>query len=366
MLQVNNLTKHFGSFHAASDVSFEVGKGEFVTILGPSGSGKSTILRMIAGLTPPTSGSILIDGKDVTALSPQKRDIGLVFQSYALFPNMTVAQNVAYPLRVRKWKRTDIQARVKELLELVGLSHRQDYYPQQLSGGERQRVALIRALAFQPPLLLLDEPLSALDAKVRERLRASLKEIQSALHVTTVMVTHDQEEALELSDQVVVMNQGKVEQAGTPSVVYYSPRTAFAASFVGQSNSITAVIKRTEPWANAMRKATVYYQGALLVWLVDEADAVVENTVTLFVRPESIRLRPQGAAHLNGIVHSVQFMGAMTRYKVEVAAELLTVDTTSSLSQAIQVGDVVGLELCHPGLKDATEDSAPTTLGTQL
>ncbi|WDL99095.1 ABC transporter ATP-binding protein [Alicyclobacillus sp. ALC3] len=365
MLQVVNLAKHYGSFHAASDVSFEVGKGEFVTILGPSGSGKSTILRMVAGLTEPTSGRILIDGKDVTSLSPQKRDIGLVFQSYALFPNMTVAQNVAYPLRVRKWNREDIRVRVAELLELVGLAHRASYYPEQLSGGERQRVALVRALAFRPPLLLLDEPLSALDAKVRERLRASLKEIQSALQVTTVMVTHDQEEALELSDQVVVMNQGRVEQVGTPAMVYYSPRTEFAASFVGQSNAIAAVVKRTEPWANGMRKVSLYYHGATFTWLVDEADATVGNMVTLFVRPESVRLTRGAESELNGIVRTAQFMGPTTRYKVEVAGQLLTVDAMSSLSQEVQVGDVVGLVLCYPGLAEGTKDSAPAAFETE-
>ncbi|MCL6547557.1 MAG: ABC transporter ATP-binding protein, partial [Alicyclobacillus sp.] len=271
MLTVHNLSRHFGSHVAVDQFNLEIREGEFVTLLGPSGSGKSTVLRMIAGLLEPTSGTVHIAGRDVTRLPPQARGIGLVFQSYALFPHMTAAENIAFPLKVRRWSREQVRRRVDEMLELVGLAHRRDHLPEQLSGGERQRVALARSLAFRPPLLLLDEPLSALDAKVRVSLRESLKQIQATTGVTTLMVTHDQEEALELADRVAVMNQGRIEQVGTPAEIYYNPATAFTAQFIGSVTALTAtVVSVRETGDEAGRVATLEWAGSQFEWRVTD------------------------------------------------------------------------------------------------
>jgi iron(III) transport system ATP-binding protein len=239
-LRVINVTKKFGDFTALADVSLDVMKGEFVCFLGPSGCGKTTLLRAIAGLDLQTTGAIEQDGKDISNLPPSLRDFGIVFQSYALFPNLTVAANVGYGLENRRMPKPDIATRVDELLGLVGLADQGAKYPAQLSGGQQQRVALARALATSPGLLLLDEPLSALDAKVRVRLRTEIKELQRRLGVTTIMVTHDQEEALSMADRIVVMDHGLIEQVGTPEEIYSSPATPFVADFIGAMNFITA------------------------------------------------------------------------------------------------------------------------------
>jgi sulfate/thiosulfate transport system ATP-binding protein len=235
-IAVQNVTKQYGSFYAVDDVSLEVKTGSLVALLGPSGSGKSTLLRMIAGLEAPDSGHVWLVGEDATYKSVQERQIGFVFQHYALFKHMTVRQNIAFPLEIRKFPKNRIQDRVSELLELVQLSGFGERYPSQLSGGQRQRVALARALAVQPRILLLDEPFGALDAKVRKELRMWLRQLHEEVHVTTVFVTHDQEEAMEVSDQIVVMNQGRVEQMGTPAEIYDHPATPFVMSFIGPVN----------------------------------------------------------------------------------------------------------------------------------
>jgi iron(III) transport system ATP-binding protein len=232
-LRVSALSKRFGSFTALEAIELEVREGEFICFLGPSGCGKTTLLRAIAGLDPQTDGRIEMRGKDVSHAPPAARDFGIVFQSYALFPNQTVAQNIGYGLVNRRAGRAAVKARVEELLALVGLTEHADKYPVQLSGGQQQRVALARALATSPSLLLLDEPLSALDARVRVRLRDEIKLLQRRLGVTTIMVTHDQEEALAMADRIVVMNRGRIEQTGTPAEIYASPRTPFVADFVG-------------------------------------------------------------------------------------------------------------------------------------
>src|SRR5689334_22050817 len=232
-LRIRDLVKSFGNFIALKDVSLDVLKGEFVCFLGPSGCGKTTLLRAIAGLDPQNQGTIEIAGRDVSNLPPAARDFGIVFQSYALFPNLTVTANVGYGLVNRKASRADINKRVTELLALVGLPEQGTKYPGQLSGGQQQRVALARALATSPGLLLLDEPLSALDARVRVRLRDEIKALQRRLGVTTIMVTHDQEEALAIADRIVVMNAGVIEQVGDPSEIYRAPATPFVADFVG-------------------------------------------------------------------------------------------------------------------------------------
>ncbi len=233
---IQDVSKRFGSFQAVDQVNLEVKSGSLVALLGPSGSGKSTLLRLISGLETPDVGRILITGEDATDRSVQDRNIGFVFQHYALFKHLTVRQNIAFGLEIRKAKTTRVKQRVEELLDLVQLSGMGDRYPSQLSGGQRQRVALARALAVEPKVLLLDEPFGALDAKVRKDLRAWLRRLHDEVHVTTVFVTHDQEEAMEVSDEIVVMNKGKVEQVGTPAEIYDHPASAFVMSFIGPVN----------------------------------------------------------------------------------------------------------------------------------
>lgn len=233
---VENVSKQFGSFKAVDEVNLEIESGSLVALLGPSGSGKSTLLRLIAGLEQPDRGKIWLTGNDATHQTVQERNIGFVFQHYALFKHMTVRQNIAFALEIRKAKKPKVKERVEELLDLVQLSALGDRYPSQLSGGQRQRVALARALAVQPQVLLLDEPFGALDAKVRKDLRAWLRRLHDEVHVTTVFVTHDQEEAMEVSDEIVVMNKGQVEQVGTPAEIYDHPATAFVMSFIGPVN----------------------------------------------------------------------------------------------------------------------------------
>src|SRR4029078_820710 len=241
-LELTNVQKRFGETSAVADFNLGAEKGEFVSFLGPSGCGKTTTLRMIAGFEQPTSGTITIDGRDITRVPPNPRNVGMGFHSYALFPNMSVADNIGFGLKVRKRPSDQIRKRVAELLETVNLPEKGDRYPYQLSGGQQQRVALARALAFEPQVLLLDEPLSALDAKIRVALRHEIRAIQRQLGITAVYVTHDQEEALSLSDRVVVMSEGRMEQVGTPFEIYNFPTTAFVASFVGTLNVLPGVV----------------------------------------------------------------------------------------------------------------------------
>jgi len=240
---VENVSKQFGSFKAVDEVSLEIKSDSLVALLGPSGSGKSTLLRLIAGLEMPDSGRIWLTGQDATQKPVQERNIGFVFQHYALFKHMSVRQNIAFGLEIRKTPKVKTKARVEELLELVQLKGLGDRYPSQLSGGQRQRVALARALAVQPQVLLLDEPFGALDAKVRKDLRAWLRRLHDEVHVTTVFVTHDQEEAMEVADELVVMNKGQVEQVGTPAEIYDRPATAFVMSFIGPVNVLPSSSK---------------------------------------------------------------------------------------------------------------------------
>src|SRR6266851_48069 len=235
-LEINDLRKVFGPISVVQNFALAVERGEFVSFLGPSGCGKTTTLRMVAGFEQPSAGTIRINGKEVTGLRPNQRNVGMVFQSYALFPNMTVAENVGFGLKVAKRPASEISGRVEEMLRLIKLPTLAERYPYQLSGGQQQRVALARALAIKPQVLLLDEPLSALDAKIRVSLRQEIRTVQRTLGITTIYVTHDQEEALSMSDRIVVMNEGRVEQIGTPFEVYNYPRTRFVASFVGTLN----------------------------------------------------------------------------------------------------------------------------------
>jgi putative spermidine/putrescine transport system ATP-binding protein len=297
-LSIRGLHKRYGSTPIFSEIDCEIGKGEFITLLGPSGCGKSTLLRCIAGLTGVNGGQIILDGQDLLPLTPQKRGIGMVFQSYALFPNMNVAQNVAFGLRMQKIKGSEAEQRVKQVLELVELNDFATRYPHQLSGGQCQRVALARSLVTRPRLLLLDEPLSALDARIRKHLREQIRSIQQELGLTTIFVTHDQEEALVMSDRIVLMNAGKIVQSGNAESLYSAPVDAFAAGFIGNYNLLDA----------------------------DAASRLLLRPINsrVAIRPEAIQLGAQGA--IEGQVHSHRLLGNVIRYRIEARGVELLVD----------------------------------------
>jgi putative spermidine/putrescine transport system ATP-binding protein len=312
-LELAGVQKRFGDVAAVEDFNLAAERGEFVSFLGPSGCGKTTTLRMIAGFERPTGGAIVIDGVEVTHRPPNQRNVGMVFQSYALFPNMTVAGNIGFGLKVRKRPRAQIDKRVEELLALIHLEDRGNRYPYQLSGGQQQRVALARALAIEPQILLLDEPLSALDAKIRLVLRKEIRAIQRQLGITTVYVTHDQEEALSLSDRVVVMSQGRIEQIGTPFEIYNFPATAFVASFVGTLNLVAAGVIDAG-------SGRLSIDGQEIRTLKAVTDAGPDGRVTLAVRPEGISLGrgPDGSNRLHGRVEDINFLGSIVRLRLRL------------------------------------------------
>ncbi len=309
-LTLTGVQKHFGAFTAVEDFNLEAEKGEFVSFLGPSGCGKTTTLRMIAGFELPSAGTIVVNDQDITHQAPNQRNVGMVFQSYALFPNMSVADNIGFGLRVRKRPADEIKKRVAELLDLIHLPDRAARYPYQLSGGQQQRVALARALAIEPQVLLLDEPLSALDAKIRVSLRNEIRAIQRQLGITTVYVTHDQEEALSLSDRVVVMSQGRIEQIGAPFQIYNFPATAFVASFVGTLNLLHATVidaatGRLSIDGQEIRAASV--------------TAANGSKVSVALRPEVVTIGgAEGGNRLSGAIEDVTFLGSIVRIRVRV------------------------------------------------
>jgi iron(III) transport system ATP-binding protein len=305
-LRIERLTKQFGDFWALKEVSLDILPGEFVCFLGPSGCGKTTLLRAIAGLELQTSGRIFQADREISTLPASQRDFGIVFQSYALFPNLDVAANVGYGLVSRRMPRVEIATRVSDLLRLVGLPEAGPKYPAQLSGGQQQRVALARALALSPGLLLLDEPLSALDARVRAYLRVEIRRLHQRLGITTIMVTHDQEEALTMADRIVVMNQGVIEQVGTPTEVYRQPASAFVADFVGTTNFLPAVVLRP----GTVRMGTMDLQCDIDIQPGPGSD------VTLAVRPEDVMVRNTVAGSTNTFtarVGALEFLGSFCR-----------------------------------------------------
>ncbi|MDQ0320990.1 putative spermidine/putrescine transport system ATP-binding protein [Pararhizobium capsulatum DSM 1112] len=320
-LTLSNIQKSFGPVQVVKDFNMTIDKGEFVSFLGPSGCGKTTILRMIAGFEAPSGGSITIGGKSQTNLKPNQRNIGMVFQAYALFPNMNVADNVAFGLKVAGKPAAEIEARVKEMLGLIKLDHLAERYPYQMSGGQQQRVALARALAPKPQVLLLDEPLSALDAKIRVSLREEIRMIQQQLGITTVFVTHDQEEALSISDRIVVMNAGRADQIGTPFEIYNKPATRFVASFVGTLNLIEAKVVDT-----AANRISIGDQG---ITLREPLGAVkAGDTVSLALRPEagSIAEGAKGDTALTGTVIASNFLGSVIRTRMKVGDAVISFD----------------------------------------
>ena len=317
-IELRDIMKNFGRNTVVKGLSLNVEKGEFVSLLGGSGCGKTTTLRMIAGFETQSSGSITIDGADLSAVSPNKRNLGMVFQNYALFPNMTVGRNIAFGLNIAGKKGTEVDERVTEMLELINMGEFSQRYPHQLSGGQQQRVALARAIAIAPRALLLDEPLSALDAKIRVKLRDEIRKIQQRLDITTIYVTHDQEEALSISDRVAVMREGLIEQIGAPFEIYNRPATPYVASFIGTLNQLSA--KVLDPASGLLEvEGQKLSAGRAL-------DARVSDELSLSLRPEALSLDDGNSNFLEGRVATVKLLGSIVRLMVKVGGRELSVD----------------------------------------
>jgi iron(III) transport system ATP-binding protein len=339
-LRIRNIDKHFGGFQALKNVSLDVYQGEFVCFLGPSGCGKTTLLRAIAGLDFQDKGTIEQAGKDISTLPPAKRDFGIVFQSYALFPNLTSAENIAYGLINVGKDKAAVAARVAELVTLVGLKGQEQKYPAQLSGGQQQRVALARAIAMSPGLLLLDEPLSALDARVRLRLRAELKQLQRRIGITTIMVTHDQEEALAVADRIVVMNHGVIEQVGTPQDIYRAPATAFVADFVGHMNFLPGQVGEE----GQVRVGEIALQANLA-----GTTAASGEQVMVCLRPEDVQVRalqPRQSNVLQAQITNLEFLGSFCRAGLRLdAAEKLELTADFSINAMRDLNLAIGMSI---------------------
>lgn len=338
-LSLRDIGKNFGSVAALRGVSLDVEHGSFICFLGPSGCGKTTLLRVIAGLEELDEGEVLLEGSDLTHVPARRRNFGVVFQSYSLFPNMTVAGNVAYGLQCRKWERGRIAERVDRMLELVHLRDQMGKYPHQLSGGQQQRVALARALAPEPRMLLLDEPLSALDAKVREGLRSEIRDLQSELNITTVMVTHDQDEAMEMADRIVVMNDGCIEQVGGAVELYTRPATRFVAEFIGRIN-----VLRLDDGANGV--------PCLAGSPILRTDG--RHTEVIGIRPEDVKIVPETSAEDNivtGHVDKVVYLGNFTRVTVEVGGQKIALEQRGGPEQLVP-GAPVSLKIPSSAIHD--------------
>jgi len=318
-LSIRNVSKAFGKYTALDKVQVDIIRNEFVCLLGPSGCGKTTLLRILAGLEQPDRGQVLVNGKDITSLPPAKRNVGMMFQSYALFPNMTAYQNIAYGLQGKKLSKREIDDKVREVLELVDLLHIRDKYPAQLSGGQQQRIALARAIALSPDFLLLDEPLSALDAKVRHKLRREIRLLHEKIGITTIMVTHDQDEALTMADKIVVMNNAKIEQIGTPEEVYERPNSPFVGDFIGAIN---------------------FFDGGEL------ADYAAQEDVMYAIRPEHVRVLEQGSDFgIQAVVKDIEFRGPFYRVLLD---NNMTLDLSAQLSQQMKLKKNTTLSLELP------------------
>jgi len=338
-LELKNVNKYFAGVAAVHDFSLDIEKGSLVSFLGPSGCGKTTTLRMIAGFEQLDSGTICLDGNDIVPVPPNRRDIGMVFQSYALFPNMTVRENVAFGLEMKKTPKAEIKKHVDNVLEMVRLQDTAKRFPHQLSGGQQQRIALARALAVQPRVLLLDEPLSALDAEVRVVLRGEIRRIQSELAITTVYVTHDQEEALSISDKVVVMNKGLIEQVGAPEEIYRAPNTRFVATFIGTANQF---LGKTSGKNMVVCNNVELFTNSLTEFKTDQP-------VVVLVRPENIQVqaeqsRQKGWNSIHGEVETITFHGAITRLGVNVNGQRVVADITVANTQPVSLNQKLWLQ----------------------
>jgi len=345
-LELTDVSKAFTGVAAVKNFTLAIEKGKLVSFLGPSGCGKTTTLRMIAGFEQPDSGTITLDGSDITVVPPNQRGIGMVFQAYALFPNMTVSENIAFGLKMKHTPRAEIEKRVSAVLDMIRLTSTAKRFPHQLSGGQQQRIALARALAVQPQVLLLDEPLSALDAEVRVALRGEIRRIQSDLGITTVYVTHDQEEALSISDLVVVMNAGDIEQIGTPIEIYRKPQSRFVATFIGTANQFTGEMSGDH--------TVVCGQYQIITRPAERITA--GSPVLVLVRPEAIQVEEaadprQNMNSIPGAVETVTFHGAVTRLGVNVYGQRVVADVTEANTGVISLNQKVWLtfppEVCQ-------------------
>lgn len=328
MVQLKEVTKRYGSVTAVQPTSLDIARGEFVTLLGPSGSGKTTLLNIIAGMTPPTQGEVWIDGRDVSDVPSAKRGLGMVFQSYALMPHMTVFQNIAFPLQIRKLPRNEIRHKVHEVLELVQLAHVADRKPRELSGGQQQRISLARCVVYSPPLILMDEPLGALDKKLREQMQVEIKRLHTHLGITMLYVTHDQEEALTMSDRIILMNNARVEQIGAPHELYFQPATVFAADFIGHSNLIEGTLTGRE---------SLQLRSGHLMRVPHVPDIPCGTAVRLLIRPENVRIAAPDTANgggLQGKVVSSLFSGSTVKHYVDIGAPAPVI-----VQQALHSGD---------------------------
>ena len=321
-LELIQVSKLFGDVRAVDDVSLSIQHGEFLTLLGPSGSGKTTTLNMIAGFEVPTGGEILLEEENITTVAPNNRGIGMVFQNYALFPHMTVSDNIAFPLKMRKTPTPDIRKLIREALELVKLPAFETRYPHQLSGGQQQRIALARAIVFKPKILLMDEPLGALDKKLRDHMRLEIKHLQESLNITVIYVTHDQEEALTMSDRIAIMNDGKIIQLDTPVHLYESPANLFVADFIGESNFLEGRVAETEG-----DKIAIVTGEGLEVWAKNPGQLNSGEEVSVAIRPEKIQILSNAADankdiinRFNGRIEEIVYVGEARIYRINLAS----------------------------------------------
>jgi spermidine/putrescine transport system ATP-binding protein len=349
MVELRSVTKRFGSFTAVVDVDLQIRAGEFITLLGPSGCGKTTLLRMISGFETPTSGAVLLAGKDVSHEPPYRRDVNQVFQSYALFPHMSVRENIEFGLKMKKVAKGEIDGRVRAAIAMVSLAGFEERKPHQLSGGQRQRVALARAIVCRPKVLLLDEPLSALDAKLRHAMQVELKELQKKLGITFIFVTHDQEEALTMSDRIAVIHKGRIEQLGDATAIYHRPKTTFVANFIGQANILEAEVVSRDGG-----RARVRLEGGLELTVSAAELPTAAAKVLVSVRPEKIWIRKRpDEAHENcfeATVESELFKGAIDQLRLKLDSGVTltaVVANESSAQEAVHEGDRVYAHL-HP------------------
>jgi len=352
-IRVENISKTFmhnimGKISAVDNVTLEIKPGELLTLLGPSGCGKTTTLRIIAGFENPDTGRIHIGGDDVTEQMANRRNIGFVFQNYALFPHLSIFENVAYGLRVQKMPSRKIRQAVSDVLKLVGLEGYDDQFPNQISGGQQQRVALARAIVIKPRVLLFDEPLSNLDAKLRVHTRGEIRRLQKSLHITTVYVTHDQEEAMAISDRIVVMNKGKIEQIGTAEKLYFSPSTEFVAKFIGKVNVLQAA---AEPAGEQITRLTIF--GHIFEGEWPQTDIAPGRTLNAFVRPEFVKLLKNTVeGHFTGVISEVTFLGEKVEYVVDVEGTLINATSSDPFEHEIfSMGQKVGIQLFAKNIK---------------
>ncbi len=345
-VQLEEITKKYKNIIAVDNISVEIQHGEFLFLLGPSGCGKTTTLRIIGGLEDPTSGIVRIKGKEVNGISPEKRDTATVFQNWALFPHKTIYENLAFGLKMRKKSKGEIKEKVHAFIEMVNLSGFEDRYPGQLSGGQKQRVALARALVVEPAVLLLDEPLSALDLKLRQRMRFEIKRIQKKIDVTTIFVTHDQTEAMAMADRIVVMNGGKIEQIGTPHEIYYEPKTKFTSDFIGETNFLEGKVINTNG-----REVDVEISGGGRVKAVYTGDERLSGKVIIGIRPEHIKIHKEKPASdnnlLEGTITDITFLGATKRFHVEYGDKIIAVDRVggSSMEETYKQSETIFMEM---------------------